>query len=764
MFSLQLVQATLDKYGLHLDAKKVLRKISGKRPGKHCVGKSGKGSYISAEKKCADHRNSAGKLTEAGKASARELSAKVRKRKGMPDRNAVDTGKYAEAIGKLDKLIELGNPRKEPVVKLPNKSKVLSPHTTARLNSFKELVRDPEYGKDRAIKGLKGWKFQNSHRLTESDNEAISAQIDLHQGKDRNALKKQLVGLDDRIEAEQKATTARKTSATKARKQNIPPSQLNAGDRKQAVRYNEQGAQRAKAEGRSADAKAWQREAQKARISNVKSAQRQVNTTQSELFGIEEVTDLPLFKKRRDSDRWNAAVDRIEAKYGIHFDRAIAGGKTKTKSTRKKHNCSPKSQQCGTVCIPLTKECRDGSVGSAQERLKKLKRSGADDLQVQRAKTSIKARTTGKRSELAEKRIGVLRDRVKNSALSGARKAEGLAELDPNTIEVDPKRFQYKIIGEHTATGSVGSLAGVRKYDPNLAGILQVWKDPADGKTYVVNGHNRLDLGKKLGAESVAVRYLKAPDAKTARAIGALTNIAEGRGDALDAAKFFRDTGISKEDLSAKGIPMREKIATDGLALSKLDDLLFRRTIDGDIPMNRAAIVGGSGLDHTSQRDLMKLVDKEAKRKNLTDGAISEMVDIAKSSQASQEMTLSLFGEEMVTKSNMIEKAKLQASIKQRLSREKNLFGTVSRGRAADELARGGNTIDKSKSGEISASADRTLKQFDQMKNLSGPMSDAINRAATRMSNGESQKSVEKDLYAEISTIDIFGNSQRRAA
>ena len=160
----------------------------------------------------------------------------------------------------------------------------------------------------------------------------------------------------------------------------------------------------------------------------------------------------------------------------------------------------------------------------------------------------------------------------------------------------------------------------------------------------------------------------------------------------------------------------------------------------------------------------MKLVDKQGKSKNLTDGAITEMVDIAKSSQSQQVSTMSLFGEESVTKSNMIEKAKLQASITQRLSREKNLFGTVSRGRAASELARGGNTIDRAKSGEISDQANQSLKSFDQMKNLSGPMSDAINRAASRMADGESQKSVEKDLYAEITSIDIFGSTKRRAA
>ena len=682
------VTATIEKYGLadRFDAKKVLLKMGGRRPGKHCIGKAGgKGSYIAAEKQCAGHKGADGKLTAAGVQSARELAVRVRHMKGMPEKYEVKFARRSLAEN-------------------------LAP--------------------------VKGTPMEKK----------LTASITKEHKEERAALNKRRINGGRSAIVDKKAPIAPFPST----KPQIAPTQLNAGDRKQAVAYNEQGAERAKSEGRSGDAAAWDVAAKSARISDVRSAKRQKSTSQGEMFGIEETTDLPLFRKRKDS-LWR-------------FDRAITGGKAIPKSTRKKHNCTTRSHQCGSVCIPLTNQCRDGSVSSAQTRLKKLKKSGANDFQVQRAKNSIKERTAGKRAEINDKRIGSLRNRVKNATLAGAGKSEGLAELDPHSIEVDPKRFQYKIIGEHTTTGSVGSLSGVHKYDPNLAGILQVWKDPKDGKTYVVNGHNRLDLGKKLGADSVAVRYLKAPDAKTARSIGALTNIAEGRGDALDAAKFFRDTGISKEDLSAKGIPMREKIATDGLALSKLDDSLFRKTIDGEIPMARAAIIGGSGLEPAQQRDLMTLVDKEGKKKNLTDGAISEMVDIAKSSRTHQESTMSLFGEESVTKSNMIEKAKLQAAIKQRLSREKNLFGTVSRGRAATELARGGNTIDREKSGDLSTQASQSLKTFDQMKNLSGPMSDAINHAASRMSNGESQKSVEKDLYAKITSIDVFGKTKKRAA
>ncbi len=72
---------------LHDDAKKVLPKIGGRRPGKKC-----KGSYISADKKCGDHTTQSAsgkrKLSESGKKSAMELAAKVRERKGLGSKSA----------------------------------------------------------------------------------------------------------------------------------------------------------------------------------------------------------------------------------------------------------------------------------------------------------------------------------------------------------------------------------------------------------------------------------------------------------------------------------------------------------------------------------------------------------------------------------------------------------------------------------------------------------------------------------------------------
>jgi ParB-like chromosome segregation protein Spo0J len=329
-------------------------------------------------------------------------------------------------------------------------------------------------------------------------------------------------------------------------------------------------------------------------------------------------------------------------------------------------------------------------------------------------------------------------------------KPGGVGELSPDQIKADPKRFQYKILGEKTKTGEVGSLAGVKRYDPNLAGLVQVWRDPKDGETYVVNGHNRLALAKRLGADSVAVRYLDVPNAQTARAVGALTNIAEGRGTAMDAAKFFKDSGMTRSDLESKGIPMREITANKGIAISKLDDSLFQKAINGELSENRAAIIGGAGLQHSQQRDLAKLIDRDGKRRRLTDEAIQELADTARSSSVQTQKTMSLFGEEDVKKSNLIERAQLQASIKKRLSREKKLFATVSNANAAQDLQRAGNRINTTSSAAISDRASQALGKFDILKNYTGPISSILNEGASRVASGEKPSTVEKEIYSRI--------------
>lgn len=423
------------------------------------------------------------------------------------------------------------------------------------------------------------------------------------------------------------------------------------------------------------------------------------------------------------------------------------------------------SYQCGGRYIPSKFKYWTDEKGNklkTPRTFKQYSRKRADTYKA--AKSGIAPQTEYEKKLLADIRDRKTKIDKKQQQLKLKRAAKsvgtttilssGIAEADVDKLKVDPKRFQYKILGEHTKSGSVGSLTGVKKWDPNLAGIVQVWNDPKDGNSYVVNGHNRADLAKKLGVEKVTVKFIKADTPKEARAVGALTNIAEGRGNAQDAAKFFRDSGLKKEDLDKKGIPMREKIATDGIAMSQLSDNLFNRVVQGTLPEQRAVAIGGKLTDHKQQQELLDLVEKEEKKgKRITNDTINELTDMvvdAPKVESSQGGLLGMLGFAPESRSLAIEKAQLQSSIKKQLTREKKLFGTVGKSRAASELKKAGNQINVEESAEISDTASKALDAFDKEKNLSGSVSNSINRGAGRIAAGESAKSVEREIYQEV--------------
>lgn len=315
-------------------------------------------------------------------------------------------------------------------------------------------------------------------------------------------------------------------------------------------------------------------------------------------------------------------------------------------------------------------------------------------------------------------------------------------------IALDPKRFQYKLV--HGATGSTGSLSGVVKWDPNLAGICQVWRDPNDGVVYAINGHNRVSLAKQLGVETIAVRFLSCNNPIEARLIGALTNIAEGNGTPIDAAKLIRDHGFSIDDLVNRGIPIRSKLASEGIALSKLADVLFEQTIQGELPLDRAVIIGELVPSHADQHKLVEMIEAESKHRKLTNDVIRELAETIASSESQITLLDSLFGAETVMESTAIEKAELSAYIRKRLAREKRLFGIVARNRNASELSRGNNQIDTDTSSAIARDADKALTIFNQLKNKSGQISRLLNDAAKQLRTHTTPNDLKDRLYSEI--------------
>ncbi|HQU33590.1 MAG TPA: hypothetical protein PLB88_04695, partial [Thermoanaerobaculaceae bacterium] len=286
-----------------------------------------------------------------------------------------------------------------------------------------------------------------------------------------------------------------------------------------------------------------------------------------------------------------------------------------------------------------------------------------------------------------------------------------------HALHFDPQRFQYKL-GASAETGSVGSLHGVSKWDPARAGVVQVWKDPADGKTYVVNGHNRLAKAKQLGVKSINAMHLDAKDANEAKNIGALTNIAEGRGNSMDAAKFMRGMGVtSKEDFARHDLPLRESVATEGLALAGLPEHHFNRVVQGELPAHHAAIIGGSGLPHSRQAELFKLYD--SLKGNVGSGKIHAWVNNAHAASATKGKEQSLFGDDAEEQSDFLHRSNLDEHVMRRLGEEKSAFGAVSKQKRADLLAKGGNTIDTAASGQLADQARENHAIYKSLNNTS---------------------------------------------
>jgi hypothetical protein len=297
-------------------------------------------------------------------------------------------------------------------------------------------------------------------------------------------------------------------------------------------------------------------------------------------------------------------------------------------------------------------------------------------------------------------------------------------------IAADPERFQFKQGVNEQGEQLGSSLAGVERWDTNAEGVLDVWTDPADGRTYVVNGHNRLARAQQLGVPTVPVRELPAATAQEARAMGALSNIQAGQGTVFDAAKFMRDSGITSPDqLQQLGVPMSSGNAARGLALAQLPDNIFQAAVDGRLSIGKAAALGGSGLDETQMQTAFKALGGQ----DMSDAKFAEMVAQVRSAPVVQGDQVDLFGNTEAM-SLMSQKADLVVKIRSDLLKDKRFFSTAARG--ADRLEQAGNTINVAGNKAIAADTTQVLAMFDELKYTEGPVSDLLNDGARQIAEG----------------------------
>jgi hypothetical protein len=312
-------------------------------------------------------------------------------------------------------------------------------------------------------------------------------------------------------------------------------------------------------------------------------------------------------------------------------------------------------------------------------------------------------------------------------------------EVPTDDLEVDPERFQFKLNTDES--GVTKELKGVKTFNPEFGGVIAAWKDPEDGKSYVVNGHHRHELASRTGHPSLAVRYIEAKTAKEARAVGALINMAEGRGTAVDAAKFMRDSGVGPEELEKRGVSLHGRLAEDATALTSLSDKTFDKLARGDLDHAKALGVAKNLPKPELQDQLFRLLDKrEEAGKDLPLKVIEEMAREMGETPTHTTTESTLFGDIEDEESLFVPRNELKAAVRADLAKELNDFSAVASSRRAGAVAGAGNVLNLEENKKRADAAAEAKWTFDQLANRSGAISTALNEGAAEYAKAKGKK------------------------
>jgi GGDEF domain-containing protein/ParB-like chromosome segregation protein Spo0J len=323
----------------------------------------------------------------------------------------------------------------------------------------------------------------------------------------------------------------------------------------------------------------------------------------------------------------------------------------------------------------------------------------------------------------------------------------GDSSLVPTSdLKADPSRFQYK--GGTNEEGVTNALKDQNKYDANKGGVLLTWKDPANGQTYVVNGHHRFELAQRAGEPNVLVRAIDAADAEEAKVIGAETNISEGHGSIVDAARYFKAARISTpQDAMNRNLPMGQAKVKDGLAMARLDNSILDSVESGRIPEGRAVAIG-SVTDNPAQQDaVLQAIAKAEKRsgRDLNNGEVESIARQVKASSSHMEQGQDLFGMFNREQSLYGEQAAIDDYVLKQLSGDKRTFGAVSSSKRAEALGTvEGQKINATENQRISEQAAQAAEIYKKLVNSPGALNDIRTNAAKglagRMNNPNAVK------------------------
>lgn len=317
-------------------------------------------------------------------------------------------------------------------------------------------------------------------------------------------------------------------------------------------------------------------------------------------------------------------------------------------------------------------------------------------------------------------------------------------------IGADGSLFQFKLDGD--SKGVTGTLHTVKRWEPCFAGLLVIWQSKSvrsDGFRYVVvDGHQRLDLAKRLKVETLRCCLLREVDGwpvSRARAFGAAKNIAEGgeTTDAISVAKLIRGDAKVEEWFGA--MPSGRKCFKDGSAIARVPASVFELILHHGIDVDYAAAIASTLDNEEHQLAAVRYLAKCPPNAQTRADFLVGQIKVAGFSTNQQD---TLFGILSESNANMEHCAAILEATVKHLRAVKRAFKTVINFNG--ELSDVGNKL-KVKINKRERAANESLaEEIVQLATFPGPVSDSLREAAERLVTGNDMDDVVKEFVATV--------------
>jgi hypothetical protein len=304
--------------------------------------------------------------------------------------------------------------------------------------------------------------------------------------------------------------------------------------------------------------------------------------------------------------------------------------------------------------------------------------------------------------------------------------------FDPRDIGVDARTFQFKGGGDEF--GVTDRLLYITEWDPQLAGVVTVY-EYADGRLFIADGHQRVALAKRLMSQNpdlniqlygYRLREVDGVTPEQAMISAAVTNIAQGTGSIIDAAKIARMDPERFRSMVGRTLPPTSQLVRQAQDMMALTQDAFGAVINEVIPSNYGAIVGRILGDRPELQQAAISVLARAEPANVFQAeAIVRQVREADVDVATQQ---SLFGEEMVVESLYTERARVLDRAVKTLRQDRAAFANLVRN--AENIESAGNVLDRSVNQRRADLDGQAIALVQTLANRKGPLSDALSDAA----------------------------------